>query len=262
MNTRYRRAILAGNWKMNLLSGDVNPYAQRLRELAERRPRREVLVCVPFVLIPAAVRAFRGSHIAVGAQDVSPEPKGARTGEVSAAMLRDAGVKYVIIGHSERRQYQGETDALVNRKLQAAQSEGLTPILCVGETLDQREAGIQEEWTAMQVKAALHGLSPEQVRRTVIAYEPIWAIGTGRTATPEQAQEMCARIRACLRELYGARVARAVPVLYGGSVSPDSAPELLRQPDVDGGLVGGASLDPEKFSRIVAAADRLEAAAE
>ena len=262
MNTRYRRAILAGNWKMNLLSGDVKPYAQRLRELAERRPRREVLVCVPFVLIPAAVRAFKGSHIAVGAQDVSPEAKGARTGEVSAAMLRDAGVRYVIIGHSERRQYQGETDALVNRKLQAAHGEGLTPILCVGETLEQREAGIQEEWVSMQVKAALHGMTEEQVRRTVIAYEPIWAIGTGRTATPDQAQEMCARIRACLRELYGARTARAVPVLYGGSMNPETAPELLRQPDVDGGLVGGASLDPEKFSRIVAAADQLEAAAE
>ena len=257
MNTRYRRAILAGNWKMNLLSGDVRPFAKRLRELAERRSRREVLVCVPFVLIPEAVRAFKGSHIAVGAQDVSPEPKGARTGEVSAAQLRDAGAKYVIVGHSERRQYQGETDSLVSRKLAAAQSEGLTPILCVGETLEQRETGIQNELVSLQVKAALRGMTEEQVRRTVIAYEPIWAIGTGRTATPEQAQEMCARIRACLRELYGARAARAVPVLYGGSMNGDNARSLLRQPDVDGGLIGGASLDPEKFARIIAAADAL-----
>ena len=260
MNTRYRRAVLAGNWKMNLLSGDVKPYALRLRELAERRARREVLVCVPFPLIQAAVRAFRGSHIAVGAQDVSEEAKGARTGEVSAAQLRDAGVKYVIVGHSERRQYHGETDAVVTRKLAAVHGEGMTPILCVGETLDQREQGIQKELVTMQVKAALNGLTEELVRRTVIAYEPIWAIGTGRTASPEQAQEICAQIRATLRLLYGARAARAVPVLYGGSMNPDTAPELLRQPDVDGGLVGGASLDPEKFSRIIAAADQLEAA--
>ncbi len=260
MNTRYRRAILAGNWKMNLLSGDVKPYAQRLRELAERRPRREVLVCVPAVLIPAAVRAFRDSHISVGAQDVSSELQGARTGEISAAQLRDAGVRYVIIGHSERRQYQGETDDLVNRKLLAAHREGLIPILCVGETLEQREKGLQAELVAMQVKAALCGVTGEQVRRCVVAYEPIWAIGTGRTASPEQAQEMCAWIRNILRELYGARAARAVPVLYGGSMNPDTAPALLRQPDVDGGLVGGASLDPEKFAGIIAAADQLEAA--
>ena len=260
MNTRYRRAVLAGNWKMNLLSGDVKRYALRLRELAERRPRREVLVCVPFVLIPAAVRAFKGSHIAVGAQDVSPEAKGARTGEVSAAMLRDAGVRYVIIGHSERRQYQGETDSLVNGKLAAALGEGLIPILCVGETLEQRETGIQNEFVALQVKAALKGMTGEQVRHMVIAYEPIWAIGTGRTASPEQAGEMCARIRRVLRELYGARLARAVPVLYGGSMNGDNASELLRQPDVDGGLIGGASLDAEKFYRIIAAADELESA--
>ncbi|MBR3059905.1 MAG: triose-phosphate isomerase [Oscillospiraceae bacterium] len=259
MNTRYRRAVLAGNWKMNLLSGDVKPYALRLRELAKRRARREVLVCVPFPLIPAAVRAFRGSHIAVGAQDVSEEPKGARTGEVSAAQLRDAGVKYVIVGHSERRQYHGETDGAVSRKLAAVHGEGMTPILCVGETLEQRELGIQGELIAMQVKAALSGLPEELLRRTIIAYEPIWAIGTGRTASPEQAQEMCALIRSTLRLLYGARAARAVPVLYGGSMNGDNAEALLRQPDVDGGLVGGASLDPEKFFRIIAAADRLEA---
>ena len=258
MNTRYRRAILAGNWKMNLLSGDVKPYAQRLRELAERISRREVLVCVPFVIVPAAVRAFRSSHIAVGAQDVSEEPKGARTGEISAAQLRDAGVKYVIVGHSERRQYQGETDAVVRRKLLAVLSESMTPILCVGETLEQRETGVQRELVAMQVKAALQSLPEEQARHTVIAYEPIWAIGTGRTASPEQAQEMCALIRATVRELYGARTARAVPVLYGGSMNPETAPELLRQPDVDGGLIGGASLDPEKFARIIAAADALK----
>ncbi len=262
MNTRYRKTILAGNWKMNLLSGDVKPYAQRLRELAERQPRREVAVCVPDLLVPAAVRAFRGSYIAVGAQDLSEKPSGARTGETSGAQLRDAGAKYVIVGHSERRQYQGETDAVAGRKLRAAHDQGLSPILCVGETLEQREAGIERELIRMQLKLALGDLPEELMRRTVIAYEPIWAIGTGRTASPEQAQEMCARIRATLRELYGARAARAVPVLYGGSMNPDTAPELLRQPDVDGGLVGGASLDPEKFSRIVAAADKLETAAE
>ena len=163
------------------------------------------------------------------------------------------------MGHSERRQYHGETDGAVSRKLAAVHGEGMTPILCVGETLEQRELGIQGELIAMQVKAALSGLPEELLRRTIIAYEPIWAIGTGRTASPEQAQEMCALIRSTLRLLYGARAARAVPVLYGGSMNGDNAEALLRQPDVDGGLVGGASLDPEKFFRIIAAADRLEA---
>lgn len=255
MNRKYRKTMIAGNWKMNLLPSDVKPYADALKALTGRRKWCEAAVCVPSVMLVPAVRAFRGSRIQVGAQDVSAEPAGARTGEVSAAQLKDAGAKLVIVGHSERRQYHGETDELVARKLRAVLDAELTPILCVGETLPQRETGLAREVVRLQLKTALFGLPPEKLKKTVIAYEPIWAIGTGRTATPAEAQEMCAEIRALARELYGARVARAVTVLYGGSMSPDNALGLLSQPDVDGGLIGGASLDAAKFYRIMEAAN-------
>lgn len=254
MNRKYRKTILAGNWKMNLLPGDVKPYAECLRELLARQKHSEVVICVPAIMAPAALRAFRGSRVAVGVQDMSAEAFGARTGEISAAQIAGTGVKYVILGHSERRQYHGETDDMVGRKLRLAHEEGLIPILCVGESLSQRDGGCAEEAVRMQLKLALAGLEPEKMRRTVIAYEPIWAIGTGRTASPAQAQEMCAAIRALIREQYGARVARAVTVQYGGSMNAENAAGLLAQPDVDGGLIGGASLDAEQFYQIVEAA--------
>ena len=254
MNRKYRKTILAGNWKMNLLPSQVKPYAERLRELLGRQKDSEVVICVPAIMAPAALRAFRGSRVAVGVQDMSAEVSGARTGEISAAQIADAGVKYVILGHSERRQYHGETDEMIGRKLRLAHDAGLTPILCVGESLAERDALCAEETVRRQLKLALTGLEPEKMRRTVIAYEPVWAIGTGRTATPQQAQEMCCAIRGLVRELYGARVARAVSVQYGGSMNGDNAAGLLAQPDVDGGLIGGASLDADKFYQIVEAA--------
>ena len=205
-------------------------------------------------LVPAAVRAFRGSYIAVGAQDLSEKPSGARTGETSGAQLRDAGAKYVIVGHSERRQYQGETDAVAGRKLRAAHDQGLSPILCVGETLEQREAGIERELIRMQLKLALGDLPEELMRRTVIAYEAIWAIGTGRTATPDQAQEVHALIRKTLGELVGIEAADAVRIQYGGSMKPNNAAELLAQKDIDGGLIGGAALKADSFAAIIEAA--------
>ena len=192
----------------------------------------------------------------MAAQNVSEFKKGAYTGEVSAAMLRDLGVRYCIIGHSERRQYHGEDDMLINKKVLAAMEAGINPIICVGETLEQREKDLTMEQVALQVKTALAGVPAEKMRRVVIAYEPLWAIGTGVNATPEQANEVCNTIRAIIRGLYGARIARAVPIQYGGSVNEKNAESLFAQPDVDGGLVGGASLDPEKFAVIINAANQ------
>jgi triosephosphate isomerase len=259
MNKKYRRALIAGNWKMNLLVSDVKPYAETLKLNCGKAKLKgcDVAVCVPFLHIPAALKAFHDTKIAVGAQDVSEEPKGARTGEISAVQLKDAGVKYVIIGHSERRQYHGESDALVNRKLKAALASGLIPIVCVGETLEQREKGTAFDVVRRQLKEALYEIPSEAVRKTVIAYEPVWAIGTGKTATPAQAGEMCSEIRAVLKGIYGARCARGVTVLYGGSMNSENASELLSQPDIDGGLIGGASLDAEKFAAIIEAANIL-----
>ena len=195
-------------------------------------------------------------RVAVGAENLYFEPSGAYTGEVSADMLKDLGVKYVIIGHSERRQYFGETDITVNKKVHAALEAGLHPIICVGESLEQREMGVTMELIALQVKSALAGVAAEKVRKCVIAYEPIWAIGTGRTATAEQAAEVCTAIRAAIRSLYGARVARSVTIQYGGSMNPKNAAELLAQPDVDGGLIGGAALKSDQFVDIINAANQ------
>ncbi len=243
---------------MNLLLSDVKPYADTLKAACGRAKTKncDVAVCAPFLHIPAALRAFRGTKIAVGAQDTSEEPRGARTGEISAVQLKDAGVKYVIVGHSERRQHHGEDDALVNRKVKAAHGAGLIPIICVGETLEQREKGIAFDVVRRQLKEALFEVPPENIKKTVVAYEPVWAIGTGKTATPVQAGEMCAEIRSVLKGLYGARLARAATILYGGSMNPINAAELLAQPDIDGGLIGGASLDAEKFAAIVEAANK------
>ena len=236
---------------MNLVASDVKPFADELKPLIHYAKWCLAVVCVPYVMIPAAKKAFRDSRVAVGAQDVSAHAGGAYTGEVSAAQLRDLGVDYVIVGHSERRQYHGETDLLVNKKVHAALEAGLRPIICVGESEEQRDLGITLELVALQVKTALANVQADKVRRVVFAYEPIWAIGTGKTATAAQAGEVCTEIRAVIRKLFGAKIARAVTVQYGGSMNEKNAGELLAQPDIDGGLIGGASLAPQKFSDII-----------
>ena len=249
MNRRYRKTIIAGNWKMNKTATDTKKFAEELKPLLPRAKWCEVVVCVPFVNIPAALKAFKDMRVAVGAENLYYEPSGAYTGEVSADMLKDLGVKYVVIGHSERRQYFGETDVTVNKKVHAALEVGLHPIICVGESLEQRDMGVTLELIALQVKSALSGVAPEKVRKCVVAYEPIWA-------TAEQAAEVCTAIRATIRNLYGARVARSITIQYGGSMNPKNAAELLAQPDVDGGLIGGASLKPDQFVDIVNAANQ------
>ena len=256
MNRKYRKTIIAGNWKMNMVPSQVKPFAEELKALSPKAKWCETVLCVPFVDIPAAIKAFKDSRVAVGAENMNENPKGAFTGEISASMLADLGVKYVIIGHSERRQYYGETDFSVNKKVLAALEAGLNPIICVGETLQQREMNVTLEFIALQVKAALASVPIEKMRKIVIAYEPIWAIGTGKTATSDQANEVCSAIRAELRELYGARIARAITILYGGSMNENNAAELLAKPDIDGGLIGGASLIPVKFSKIIETANQ------
>lgn len=256
MNRKYRKTIIAGNWKMNMLASQVKPFADELKTLSPRAKWCETVVCVPFVMVPAALKAFKDSRVAVGAENLNENEKGAYTGEVSAAMLADLGVKYVIIGHSERRQYYGETDISVNKKVHAALEAGLNPIICVGESLEQRELDITLELITLQVKTALAGVPAEKMRKVVIAYEPIWAIGTGKTATAEQANEVCSAIRGVIRTIYGARIARAVTIQYGGSMNDKNAAELLAQPDIDGGLIGGAALVPEKFAAIIDAANQ------
>ena len=256
MNRRYRKTIIAGNWKMNKTVSETKQFADELKTILPRAKWCDVLVCVPSVNIPAALRAFKDMRVSVGAENVFYEKSGAYTGEVSADMLKDLGVKYVIIGHSERRQYFGETDITVNKKVHAALEAGLHPIVCVGESLEQRELGVTMDLISLQVKSALAGVSAEKLRKCVIAYEPVWAIGTGRTATPEQAGEVCTFIRATIRHMYGARIARSITIQYGGSMNPSNAAELLAQPDIDGGLIGGAALKPDQFVAIINAANQ------
>ena len=256
MNRRYRKTIIAGNWKMNKTPSETKAFAEEFKALLPKTKWCDIVVCVPAADLSAAVRAFKDSRIAVGAQNVYFEKSGAYTGEVSADMLADLGVRYVIVGHSERRALFGETDEVVNKKVHAALDAGLNPIICVGESLEQREMGVTMELIALQVKSALSGVAAEQMRRCVIAYEPIWAIGTGKTATAEQAGEVCEAIRTVIRKLYGARVARSVTIQYGGSMNAKNAHELLAQPDVDGGLIGGASLKAPDFVEIVNAANQ------
>ena len=256
MNRRYRKTIIAGHWKMNKTPSETKAFAEEFKALLPKTKWCDIVVCVPAADLSAAVRAFKDSRIAVGAQNVYFEKSGAYTGEVSADMLADLGVRYVIVGHSERRALFGETDEVVNKKVHAALDAGLNPIICVGESLEQREMGVTMELIALQVKSALSGVAAEQMRRCVIAYEPIWAIGTGKTATPEQASEVCTAIRALIRAQYGARVARSVTIQYGGSMKPDNARELLAHEDIDGGLVGGASLEAPALMEIVHAANQ------
>ena len=256
MNRRYRKTVIAGNWKMNMTATETKKFAEELKRVMPRAKWCDTVICVPACNIPTAAKVFKELRISVGAENLYYEEKGAYTGEISAAMLRDLGVKYVIIGHSERRQYFGETDTAVNRKVHAALDAGLSPIICVGESESQREMGVTQDWIALQVKTALYGVPAERLRRCVIAYEPIWAIGTGKTATAQQAGEVCTHIRATIRGLYGARVARSVTIQYGGSMNPKNAAELLAQPDIDGGLIGGAALKPEQFVDIINAANQ------
>ncbi|MBQ4577667.1 MAG: triose-phosphate isomerase [Clostridia bacterium] len=256
MNLKYRKTVIAGNWKMHMNADEAKKFILQLKPKAVQARWCDVVLCVPFLQIPAAVKAAKGSRIAIGAQNCHFEAKGAYTGEISCEMLAEAGVKYVIIGHSERRRDNNETDATVNKKVLAALEAGLRPIICVGETLEMRDNDVTLDVVRMQVKTALRGVMQDQIRRVVIAYEPIWAIGTGYTATSEQAGEVCEAIRDVVRQLYGARLARAVSVLYGGSMNTANAAELLAQPDVDGGLIGGASLKTESFEQIIEAANQ------
>ena len=256
MNRRYRKTVIAGNWKMNMTASETKKFAEDIRKILPKAKWCETLICVPACNISVAMKAFKDLRISVGAENVYFEEKGAYTGEVSAAMLKELNVKYTIIGHSERRQYWNDNDIIVNRKAHAAIDAGLYPIICVGESKEQRELGVTKEVIDLQVKTALSGIPAEKIRHVVIAYEPLWAIGTGDTATAEQANEVCEEIRTVIRKLYGARVARSVTILYGGSMNENNAHDLLAQPDVDGGLIGGASLVPKKFTEIINAANQ------
>lgn len=244
-----RKKIIAGNWKMNMTPSEAVALVNELRPLVACEDA-DVVFCVPAIDIIPAVEAAKGSNIEIGAENMYFEEKGAYTGEISPNMLVDAGVKYVIIGHSERREYFAETDETVNKKVLKAFEHNMIPIICCGESLKQREQGITIDWIRQQIKIAFLNVTADQAKTAVIAYEPIWAIGTGKVATTEQAQEVCAAIRCCIGEIYDEATAEAIRIQYGGSVSASSAPELFSQPDIDGGLVGGASLKPD-FGKIV-----------
>lgn len=248
-----RNTLIAGNCKMNKTASEAAVLAGELLTAVQAKDGTEVLVCPPYTALQPTLEALKNSPIAVGAQSVHWENSGAYTGEISAAMLADLGVSHAIIGHSERRQYFGETDETVNKRLHASLAGGLIPVVCIGETLEERDAGQVESVIRRQVETGFAGLSSEQMEQTVIAYEPVWAIGTGRTATPEQAQEVHALVRSLVRDTFG-ETADAVRILYGGSMKPANAAELLAQPDIDGGLIGGASLKAGDFAEIVASA--------
>ncbi len=240
---------------MNLLRAEARSLTEAVSETASSVKNVEVLLCPPFVLLDTVCDAIGDGPVKLGAQNVYNEPSGAYTGEISAKMLVDAGCGFVIIGHSERRQFFGETDASVRHKVKAALDVGLTPVVCVGETLDEREDGSTALVIERQVNGALERFKPEEVQKMVIAYEPVWAIGTGKTATPDTAQEVHAFIRNWLKKTFGKQVAAEMRILYGGSMKPSNAEELLSQPDIDGGLIGGASLKADDFSAIIKAAD-------
>ena len=244
-----RKKIVAGNWKMNMTPSEAVKLVAELKDLV-KNDDVDVVYCVPAIDIVPVVEAVKGTNVKVGAENMYFEESGAYTGEISAAMLVDAGVKYVIIGHSERRDYFKEDDVLLNKKVKKAFEAGLTPILCCGESLEQREMGVTMDWIRLQIKSDLAGITADQVKSMVIAYEPIWAIGTGKTATSDQAQEVCKGIRDCIAEIYDEATAEAVRIQYGGSMNAGNAAELLAKPDIDGGLIGGASLKAE-FGQVV-----------
>ena len=245
--------VIAGNWKMNKTPAEATALIEAIKPLV-KDASCDVVVGVPFIDIPAALEATKGSNIGVAAQNCYWEKSGAFTGEIAADMLREMGVGYVILGHSERRTYFGDTDATVAKRVRGAIDAGLTAILCVGEYLEQREQGITAEIVSMQTKIALEGVSEDELKQVIIAYEPVWAIGTGKTATAEQANEVCGLIRKVIADLYNQDAANAVTIQYGGSMNAANAADLLAMSDVDGGLIGGASLKPEDFAIIVNAA--------
>jgi triosephosphate isomerase len=255
MKKSCRRAIIAGNWKMNKTPKEAEELIRGILPLVKDADC-EVICCVPYVDLPVALKLTHGTNVKVGAENCHWEKSGAYTGEISADMLASMEVPYVIIGHSERRTYFGETDVTVNKRIRAALDAGLSVIVCVGESLEQREQGITSELVSMQTKIALNGVSEKEMERMIIAYEPLWAIGTGKTATSEQANEVCSVIRNTLKSLYGERISEGTTIQYGGSMKAKNAAELLAQPDVDGGLIGGASLKPDDFAAIVDAASK------
>ena len=255
MNKAVRKAVIAGNWKMNKTPAEAKELITAIAPLV-KDAGCDVVACVPYVDIATAIEAAKGTNIKIGAENCHWAVSGAFTGEISAEMLKACGVEYVITGHSERRTYFGDTDVTVQKRTRAALDAGLTVIVCVGEYLEQREQGITDELVAMQTKIALGGVTEEELKRIIIAYEPVWAIGTGKTATAEQANEGGAVIRATVKSLYGEKAAEGITVQYGGSMNAGNAAELLAQPDVDGGLIGGASLKPNDFAAIVDAATK------
>ena len=244
-----RKRIIAGNWKMNMTPSEAVKLVEELKPLVVNDDV-DVVYCVPAIDIVPVVEAVKGTNVQVGAENFYIEDKGAYTGEISAPMIVDAGVKYVIIGHSERREYFKEDDAFLNKKVKKAIASGLTPILCCGETLEQREMGVTMDWIRLQIKSDLAGVAADDVKNLVIAYEPIWAIGTGKTATSDQAEEVCKGIRELIAEVYDTDTAEAVRIQYGGSMNAGNAKELLAKPNIDGGLIGGASLKAE-FGQVV-----------
>ena len=255
MNKQLRKAVIAGNWKMNKTPQEAKVLLEEIAPLVKDADC-DVIACVPYVDLCTALEATKGTNIKIGAENCHWAESGAFTGEISAKMLAAMGLEYVIIGHSERRQYFGETDVTVNKRVRAALNEGLTVILCVGEMLEDREFGITNELVAMQTKVALAGVAKEELSKVIIAYEPVWAIGTGKTATADQANEVCAAIRSVIADVYDKDVADAMTIQYGGSMNDANADELLSKEDVDGGLIGGASLVAEKFAAIVKAASK------
>ena len=255
MNKKLRKAVIAGNWKMNKNRAEAKALIAEMAPLVKDADC-DVVICVPYTNLETALEATKGTNIKVGAENCHWEKAGAFTAEISAGMLAEMGVPYVIIGHSERRQYFGETDVTVNKRVRAALDEGLTVILCVGELLEQREQGITEEICALQTKVALGGVSKDELSKIIIAYEPVWAIGTGKTATSEQANEVNHFIRTVVEKLYDKAAADAMTIQYGGSMNAANAEELLDKEDVDGGLIGGASLKADDFAAIIKAASR------
>jgi triosephosphate isomerase (TIM) len=249
-----RKKLIAGNWKMNKTSGEAADLVRDIVAEVGRSNDVDVVVCPPFTSLESVGKALDGSIVKLGAQNMNPERSGAYTGEISAEMLRSLFASYVILGHSERRTYFGDTDAFVNQKVIAALKAELKPILCVGETLAERESGSTLKVVQTQLEAGLEGVSKDQATSVVIAYEPVWAIGTGKVATTEQAQEVHAFIRDLLGKLFGSAIAGKLRILYGGSMKPANAPELLSQPDIDGGLIGGASLEARSFVDLIKAA--------
>lgn len=255
MNKAVRKAVIAGNWKMNKTPAEAKTLIEEMKPLVADA-NCDVVLCVPFIDIPAAVEAAKGSNIKIGAENVHFKASGAYTGEISADMLKEAGVEYVVIGHSERRTYFGETDQTVNLRSLAALNAGLKAIICVGETLEQRELGYTETLLKFQTKMALTNVTKEQLQNVIIAYEPVWAIGTGVTATADQADEGNGYVRAAIAEAYGEDVAETVTIQYGGSMNAANADELVAKVNVDGGLIGGASLKAPDFAKIVVAASK------